>query len=62
MEAARLGRAETVKLLLENGADPFAVNDAGNKALDIAKQNNSAETIALLEKCETDAKELADEE
>lgn len=42
-------QAAAVELLLILGADPSLVEYAGYNALDLARQNNSAEAIALLE-------------
>jgi ankyrin repeat protein len=49
MMAARYGNDATVKLLLEEGADPLLRNEQGLSAIDFARQasrSSSAETIA----------------
>lgn len=48
MLAARNGHADVVKLLLQNGCDPFLPNKSGQNSLDIAEFWDHTEVISLL--------------
>lgn len=43
------GTLELMRFLLEHGANPFAKTERGETALDLAKQNNHKDMVALLE-------------
>mmetsp|Transcript_15409 Transcript_15409/g.11217 ORF Transcript_15409/g.11217 Transcript_15409/m.11217 type:complete len:126 (-) Transcript_15409:178-555(-) len=46
--ASANGHAEIVKVLLENGADPNVINEAGNTALHWAALNGKEDVVKLL--------------
>jgi len=46
--ATRSNQIETVKILLEHGADSTVKDNAGNTLLDIASQKSNHELVALL--------------
>lgn len=48
MAAAAFDKADTVKILLEKGANPDARDEDGNTAYDVANDRGSDETLALL--------------
>jgi ankyrin repeat protein len=48
MWAAGYGKAETVKMLLDRGADPALKDNRGKTALDIARDNKHAGVVELL--------------
>jgi uncharacterized protein len=48
MMAAMFGRADVVKLLLVNGANPELRDKAGNTAVGLAQQQANPQMIALL--------------
>jgi len=48
MAAAAFNKIALVKLLLERGADPEAVDDDGNTALQVAQDKNNQEIVSLL--------------
>ncbi|WP_373998322.1 ankyrin repeat domain-containing protein [Bdellovibrio bacteriovorus] len=48
MEAARHGNAETIKILLDAGADKKAKNSSGKTALDIATKAQNQKAVTLL--------------
>ncbi|MBN2634101.1 MAG: ankyrin repeat domain-containing protein, partial [Bacteroidales bacterium] len=50
MFAASEGQTGIVKLLLENGADPFRKDADGDDALTFARNNGHTEVVTLLEK------------
>lgn len=52
MMAALYGNAETVKLLLDAGADPGLRNRAGQRALDLARQGSRPDAIRMLEQAQ----------
>ena len=49
MMAAMYGNAECVRLLLEGGADPTLINQAGLTASDFAKRVSRLDSVALIE-------------
>lgn len=49
MEAARLGRIDLVRLLLERGADPKAKSIDGRSALDMARGAHNVEIVGILQ-------------
>ncbi len=53
MMAAENGHRETVKLLLERGANPNATSALGETVLDCAKRSNDAEIVALIEQAKS---------
>ena len=48
MMAAMYGSNETVKLLIEEGADPLMKNQQGMTAADFAKRANRPDAMALV--------------
>ena len=49
MIAARDGHCETVRLLLDQGADPYYVTDKGFDVRELAKWGRDADVIAMLD-------------
>lgn len=49
MHAAGKANVENIQLLLERGADPLATNNAGQSALDIAREKKKTKIAAALE-------------
>jgi ankyrin repeat protein len=49
MMAAMYGNAECVRLLLDGGADPTLINQAGLTASDFAKRVSRLDSVALIE-------------
>lgn len=50
MQSVRFGNNKSVKMLLAHGADAKLKNQAGQTALDLAKQNHNEAAVALLAK------------
>jgi ankyrin repeat protein len=48
MMAAQYGRATTVKLLIEEGAEPLLKNEQGLNALDFARLGNRVDAQAII--------------
>ena len=48
--AAELGMVDVVKFLLDAGANPKLVDEAGKKPVDLAKEKEQKEVVKLLSK------------
>ena len=56
--AASKGHIETCKILLDAGADPFAIDNDGNDAIAIALSVGQFEVAALLQECRPSSSRL----